>query len=85
MYVAEPRAFLEVFLEETQSFLDTEFAKAYNLEQDHVDAIEFQAQIDQLPDDDSVTPKFTCNDLVETTCEDPCDWHTAFDLSLIHI
>ena len=78
---AEPRAFLEVFLEETQNFLDTEFAKAYKLEQGHVDAIEFQAQIDQLPDDESVTPKFTCSDLVETTCDDPCDWHTAFDVT----
>ena len=81
MYGAEPRALLEVFLEETQSFLDTAFAKAYDLKQDHLDAIEFQAQIDQLPADDSVTPKFTCSDLVETTCDDPCDWHTAFDVA----
>ena len=29
VYDAEPRAFLEVFLEETQNFLDTEFAKAF--------------------------------------------------------
>ena len=25
-------------------------------------------------------PRFTCNMLSETSCEDPCDWHTAFEV-----
>ena len=81
MYTASARAFLEVFFDDAGLFLETDFAKAYHLKYDHLDVVAFEAEIDLLPAEDSVTPKFHCHDLTETSCEEPCDWHTAFTLA----
>ena len=68
-----------MFLDDAQAFLQTEFAKAYDLgEKDHLDVEAFEAEAAPLPSEDSATPKFACTDLVETSCDDPCDWHEAF-------
>ena len=78
-YTAVPRGFLEVFLDDTRAFLLTEFARAYDLkEEDHLDVDVFEAEAEPLPSEESATPKFACTDLVETSCDDPCDWHEAF-------
>ena len=64
-------------MDEAKQFLVSEFARAYHLDETKLDAAAFDQAIVPLPDDNTVTPKFHCHDLVDTTCEEPCDWHTA--------
>ena len=77
-YTTHPRAVLEVFVDEALQFLASEFARAYNLDETHFDSAAFDQEIAPLPDDNTVTPKFHCHDLVDTTCEETCGWQTAF-------
>ena len=69
---------LEVFVVEAQQFLASEFARAYNLDDTIFNAAAFDQEIAPLPDDNTDTPKFHCHDLLGTTCEETCDWQTAF-------
>ena len=71
--------FIAIFLRSSLlHFLQTDFAKAYDLkEEDHLDVEAFEAEAAPLPSEDSAPPKFACTDLVETSCDDPCDWHEA--------
>ena len=79
LYTAHERAFLELFLREVEHFLTTPFPQAYQLEQRHVDTDAFEAELSALVDENSITPKFCCTDLADTTCDEPCDWQVAFD------
>ena len=66
-YTEHTRGFLEVFLDDAQAFLRTEFAKAYDLkEEDHLDVEAFEAEANPLHSEESATSKFACTDLVET-------------------
>ena len=41
---------------------------------------EFEAAMDNVPG-----PRFTCRMLSETSCEDPCDWQSAFEFQKIYL
>ena len=75
----DPRSFLECFQDEAESFVRTELATSYGLGEATVDATAFATELATLSTDDVVTPKMTCADLVDCTCETPCDWQHAFD------
>ena len=72
------RSFLELFQEEARTFVVTDLATSYKLSKDHVDEAFFETELAKLSTDDGVMPKMRCSDLVACSCDDPCDWETAF-------
>ena len=74
----ESKFFLELVQEEARLFVDTDLAISYKLSRDHVDEMFFEKELAKLSTDDVVMPIMRCSDLVDCSCDDPCDWETAF-------
>ena len=79
----ESKKFLELVQEEARLFVDTDLAISYKLSRDHVDEMFFEKELAKLSTDDVVMPIMRCSDLVDCSCDDLCDWETAFPLRTI--
>ena len=80
-----PRSFLEVFHAEAEAFVETDLARFYTLSKECIDDVFFEGELVKLNSDDVVLPSMKCSDLVECSCDNPCDcvsaFHSAHDFS----